>query len=353
MAIEKIYNGPTVPEEDGMRTDAGKGSYEWWYFDSEGENGVKTSVVLLTKSFTNEVDKESHPTTWLDYAIPGEEPQRITLYENEGAKFRGDSRKCNVKVKDCYARRNDQTGEYEVHFENDDCTVVFDFVITPLCAMWRPGDGYFRFDANPEEYFAWFVAVPSGTTRGTLTVNGKSYDLKGTGYHDHNWGNITPLKVFDHWYWCRAAVEDYTVISCDLIGSKRNNYQRIPVFFINNNVTHEILSDESPVKITRGDTYIHEETGKFMDNRLTFEQTAGDTKWTVEYHREKDILAQNLVSGPMSIIVKHKGLKPTYVRPVGTVTLTKENADGKETHMNDGLWEQMGFGNLKEAIING
>jgi hypothetical protein len=40
------------PHEDGLRTDGGPGSYEWWYFDAHLDDGAKLVVVFFTKEFT-------------------------------------------------------------------------------------------------------------------------------------------------------------------------------------------------------------------------------------------------------------------------------------------------------------
>ncbi|MET3208695.1 UNVERIFIED_CONTAM: hypothetical protein ABIC26_001634 [Paenibacillus sp. PvR008] len=37
-------------------------------------------------------------------------------------------------------------------------------------------------------FFAWFCAVPSGKFTGTITVEGHTQEVEGSGYHDHNWG---------------------------------------------------------------------------------------------------------------------------------------------------------------------
>ncbi len=42
-----------------------------------------------------------------------------------------------------------------------------------------------------------------------VTYNGEARHLEGSGYHDHNWGNISVLKLIHHWYWGRAKMGDY------------------------------------------------------------------------------------------------------------------------------------------------
>src|SRR3984885_7085922 len=41
-----------APWEDGARTDGGRGSFEWWYFDARLDDGAALVVVFLDKDFT-------------------------------------------------------------------------------------------------------------------------------------------------------------------------------------------------------------------------------------------------------------------------------------------------------------
>ena len=34
--------------------------------------------------------------------------------------------------------------------------------------------------------------VPEGAVTGTLTADGETRQVTGSGYHDHNWGNVSP-----------------------------------------------------------------------------------------------------------------------------------------------------------------
>lgn len=38
------------PSEDGMHLSGREGTFEWWYFDSEFEDGTKTTIVFYTKN---------------------------------------------------------------------------------------------------------------------------------------------------------------------------------------------------------------------------------------------------------------------------------------------------------------
>ena len=65
-------------------------------------------------------------------------------------------------------------------------------------ASFRPGTGVI---ASDDDFFAWVVPVPDGALSGTLTVDGKTLAFSGSGYHDHNWGNIAPWALMRNWWW--------------------------------------------------------------------------------------------------------------------------------------------------------
>ena len=54
--------------EDGMRTDGGKGTYEWWYFDAYLNDGSKLAITFRTKPIID-VGKTLDPFSMRDVAI--------------------------------------------------------------------------------------------------------------------------------------------------------------------------------------------------------------------------------------------------------------------------------------------
>ena len=349
MSEELKTIGKPQPFEDRMRTTGEPGTYEWWYFDAEFEDETKVTIVYMTKDFMN-TNGPSQPRVRFDLAMPGQAQESFFVEDAAGNPLQASREKCDVTIKGCHVEYGDD-GFYHAHFQSDDEKLKFDLTLKPLIPMWRPGDGFFRFgEGENEEFFAWFVAVPSGIAEGVLTVNGETKTLKGTGYHDHNWGNAPMQNVFDHWYWARAAVDGYTVINSDLIASAKYGYGRRTVFLVAKD--GEVLSDAPETKVVRGGTYTHEVTDKFMDNQIIFTQKNENTEYSVEYDRERDIIANHRLYGEKRAAAQKMGLDPSYVRCVGKVKLTVKEGGKEEVHTNSALWEQMGFGNAVEAIIN-
>src|SRR4051794_39972953 len=55
--------------EDGARTDGGKGTYEWWYFDSILEDGAKVIVSLMAKDLQDSTGPLA-PTVRIELDLP-------------------------------------------------------------------------------------------------------------------------------------------------------------------------------------------------------------------------------------------------------------------------------------------
>ncbi len=80
--------------------------------------------------------------------------------------------------------------------------------------------------------FAWLPSVPEGKVEGTYTVDGETRHASGVGYHDHNWGNVSPLKVIHDWYWARGHAGPYSVIASYITAHERYGYSAIPILMI-------------------------------------------------------------------------------------------------------------------------
>lgn len=348
LGIDKIPN----LREDGMRSDGLKGTYEWWYFDAEYENGIKVVLGFYTKEGV-EAAAPPNPTTLLTINMPDGRMIYKRTSEGEGNVIRASKDICDVQIRNNTCRF--ENGVYKVHFDDDG--IIYDLAMTPKVPMWRPGTGHWYFGPEQEKYFAWFVAQPSAAIEAELTLEGKTMKMKGTGYHDHNWGNAPMNEVFNHWYWCRACIDDYTIISCDLVSHEQYGYIRLPVCLFADG--SQIVDDrEDLVSVERGDTVYHPISGKFMDNILSFTRKIdSNTGYKISYHRTGDLDYKSLLPPQMpkeqADTLISQGINPTYIRCTGTVSLDFTQS-GKSRHLeSEAIWEQMFFGGNKDAIING
>lgn len=336
--------------EDGIRTDGGEGSYEWWYTDAEFEDGTTVVTIFYTKNHFD-VQGQAWPVVDIDITHPNGTKTFMSSKEPKGSIINAKKDICDVKISKSYLKYHE--GKYFLHFEEGN--VEYDAIMTSKLPMWRPSSGHWLYGNKDEHFFAWFVAQPSATIEATLKIGEKHTQLKGTGYHDHNWGNIGMEKLMNHWYWGRAKVDGFDIIACDIIAGKKYNYKRLPVFMIAKD--GNIIADNQAItKIQREDTIEHSITKKFMDNHLIYNQPISNSEsYSVEFIRHRDIVSVSLLStlNPIkAVIAKLLRANPTYTRILGEVRLTHELNGVKKVYKSEGLWEQMFFGNNKHAVIN-
>lgn len=335
--------------EDGIRTDGKAGTYEWWYTDMELNDGITIVVVFYTKDHFD-LKGPPRPTAELTLTYPDGTKITQTVSEPKGTVINSSKDKADVKISDCYLKYVE--GNYELYF--NDGTIEFSAFMESALPMWRPDTGHWYFGDKQEDFFAWIVAQPSSNITATLIMDGVTTELNGTGYHDHNWGNVPMNEVINHWYWGRAKVGEYNIIASDIITEKKTGFTRLPVIMIAKNGV--ILEDNQKLTtVIRKDTIEHPITGKFYDNSITWVQKSNDgAVYKVEMIRHRDIVSASLlevVSPLKRTIAKMIGMNPTYTRSLGEVILTIEK-DGKSQQLKqEGLWEQMFFGKNKDAYI--
>jgi predicted secreted hydrolase len=195
------------PWEDGYRAATSADStFEWWYFDAQLDDG-STLVVTFANKPHNDPAGPVHPTLLvIRQHADGTSRHLETAFD--AADFTAARDRCDVRLGASTVRGD--LRDYVLHVEAED--VVIDLTLHRETPSWRPGAGITYFDAVKDRYLAWVVPVPYGTVTATITEGGRTTELTGGGYHDHNWGNHLMGSFLDHWYWGRAHVGDYTVV---------------------------------------------------------------------------------------------------------------------------------------------
>ena len=82
---------------------------------------------------------------------------------------------------------------------------------------WRCNGGYnFR---GKRDYHRWIVHVPRADAHGHIELSSSDGGAprrltidRAVGYHDHNWGNTSIVKLTRRWHWGRAYSDDQSVI---------------------------------------------------------------------------------------------------------------------------------------------
>lgn len=330
--------------EDGSRVDGSKGNYEWWYFDSHYPDGTVLVIIYYSK-MPIDVNGPIKPIASMELTLPNgqkfEENVYATIEQSHYAKD-----KCDVKIGDCYCRGD--LKHYDVVFQGK--TMSARMTLDGTIPAWRSQTGSIFFGDKEEHYFAWLPSIPEGVAIADVTYdNGKELHLEGSGYHDHNWGNTSMLNLMHHWYWGRAKIGDYKVISSWITAGKKYGYKDHDVFMIAKN--GQILGDNSnhTLKFLPTDRYIDQYTGKPVFNKVIYEYTTEDGElYRIIYERSSDINKTRFVDvlpKPLGFLAKLVGFDGGYLRFEGIATVEKlENGSVVETVSDPAVWELMYFG---------
>lgn len=177
--------------------------YEWWYFDASFENGWH---MVATFHYRNLFLRPMIPTVQMFLYRP--DGSRIDRYEPVPVeRASADPDYCNVVMGDNRLRDLGDRTELDIRIKDTRARLTLRNVVPP----WKPGEGFNYKDEDAGLVGGWVVPVPHGTVEGELYVDGQSVPVKGSGYHDHNWGNYPCHQTFKGWYWGRIHHEAVTI----------------------------------------------------------------------------------------------------------------------------------------------
>ncbi|MBQ9781993.1 MAG: hydroxyneurosporene dehydrogenase, partial [Clostridia bacterium] len=313
-------------------------------FDSHYPDGTVLVIFFFSKMPIN-VNGGIKPIATMELTLPDGTKYSEEVYAKIKDSYY-DKEKCNVKIGNSYCKGD--LKHYEVVFKGK--TMTANLSLDGTIRAWRSQTGSIFFGDNEEKYFAWLPAIPEGIAVADVTYdNGKRLHLEGSGYHDHNWGNVSMMELMHHWYWGRAKIGDYKVISSWITAEKKYGFKEHDVFMIAKN--GEILGDNSnhTLKFMPKDRYIDEHTGKPVYNKVIYEYTTESGElYKITYDRKGDINKTKFVDvlpKPLGLLAKLIGFDGGYLRFFGTATIEKI-VDGKLTEKvsDPAVWELMYFG---------
>jgi len=329
--------------EDGMRTWGGPGGYEWWYFDSHLLDGSSLVIVFYTKPQLNP-DGMLAPFASLELNRPGQNPIRVEARVSPNA-FSASRDLCDVRIGENTFRGD--LHDYDIHFSHDGVTA--DVKLRGTVPSWRPTSGHMFFGEDDEHMFAWLAAVPQGDVSVNLNIRGKKERLRGIGYHDHNWGDVSMVKLINHWYWGRAQAGDYSIVAGYVVAEKAYGDAELPVFMLAKG--GKIIADDSrKVRFHVEDERTDPNSGKPVADVVVYDYEDGPEQYRVSFRRSATIVNEELikrVSGLKHFLAELAGFDGAYLRFTGSVRLERF-ADGEliEDVSDPGIWEMMYLGHV-------
>lgn len=338
--------------EDGMRSDARKGAYEWWYFDSNLDDGSKLVVVFYTKPMTEASEPNFVPQVSIELDL--KDGRSFTKrFDVPLDAFRAAQDRCDV-----WMGNNHFTGDlnkYKITASIDDVSVDID--LTGEVPAWRPKSGLTLFkDKEKEHLSGWLPSVPQGLVKVCYRIGSEEHNTTGVGYHDHNWGDISMVELIHDWYWGRAKIGPYTVVASYITALKKYGYEHERLFLLAKG--REIIAeDERKVTFSTDQVHKDKKTGKPVADITRYEYKDGAERYVVTFTREKtivsDFLAEHL-PWLKRTMAKLAGFDGAYLRFTGKVALEHFVDDRSvERIKDDALWELMYFGHAQPLAVTG
>jgi hypothetical protein len=312
--------------EDGRRTIAGSGDYEWWYLDGIAQDGTVVVIVFsdnwLPGTGTREVSIEVTP--------PGRPTRRESFVSDQPGSF--SLERADVRIG--ASRFEGDLAHYRIHVDPSEAHGLgCDLTLERRVPSYRPGTGVF---GSGDDFFAWVVPVPEGALTGTLRVDGREVAFSGSGYHDHNWGNVGPNELMRNWWWGRAEVDGRTVVMAELRPAKGRGEQNLPLLYVAGPEGVAIEAHSDAVRLT-------EDAPRPDEDPLHDEARAGGVTLTtsggtsVHFVRHDAPIASFSLLKDRSAFVRFlaglSGKSPWYTRWQSTVTLGQagRSTQGKGT----------------------
>ena len=323
------------PWEDGTRVDNLPGRFEWWYFDAHLDDGTTVVAAIFSKPYVN-TQLPCSPQVKLNIVEPNGEAF-LETEDFKAADFSASEQRCDVKVGKNWIRGDLKT--YTLHFEIKGYSA--DLKFEGVVPAWRPGVGKCYFGENLHDYFGWIVPIPYGHVSGKIVRKGQEREVTGSGYHDHNFGNVALTKIIDHWYWGRLKIADYSCIFFQLVATKRYGFERLPLFMFAKG-ERILTGDGSKLTVSEKEMCTHA-TGKSYPGILNFLWQAGNDSLDITLSKPEIIDERNLLAGFSFLKRTLAGLfvRPYYFRFNADTELRIDFEGIKDKQREKAIYESM------------
>lgn len=349
----KTKKGKIASWEDARRDDDRAGVYEWWYFDMLLDDGSAVVVHFNTKDNQTIQKSGTIPSVVVKITTPdGREFKDNVVLPATAASFAQDH--CGVHFGPHFLEGDLHT--YQIHVAptggvngqdgaggtGSAANVAVDLTLTSTAQPWRPGAGGFTFGQDEAGYFTWLCAVPRGTVQGTITYDGHDHLVTGTGYHDHQWGNMAHNKTWDHWLWGRQDFGDYALLVFDIGTQKAYQHQRLPMMFLEDNAGNLIMEDLQTPGCQFIQEYREKLSGKLYPKKIKYTFTQGQKHLTYVIDQQTELESRDAFASVPALLkplLKLKGLHPSTTRNRATGTMTFSDGTHTLTRSGDMIYE--------------
>jgi hypothetical protein len=210
--FDPSWDAPQLPDSEASLP----GSFEWWYFDMQTEDGVSLVVCFSRR---NPVFVDRRPSVYVEFDGGGERLQRVRNYAPgsfsvhetaEGRELRIDRHSVRLE--------GDDPSSWVYHLNLRWPELGLELEFRPVHRGFVPGDQgtYFRHAADPGLYTAVSFSAPLMRVKGTIVADGRTREVHGRGYHDHPWGTRQLFFTHARWNWARLSSDTLGAMVADV-----------------------------------------------------------------------------------------------------------------------------------------
>ncbi|MFV0560412.1 MAG: hypothetical protein ACK5NA_06825 [Enterococcus sp.] len=318
---------------------------ENWYFDSIMNDGTKVVVVFMTKTGDKRNLPLDSPNVRIQITSPSGE-----LFEDA---FYLSTEESETRFGECYVKY----GPHSFIGNLIDCDIIVkpengigcNLHLHGLTKPFRPGTGYIAFGDDEVKEYTW-LTFPRCEVNGTITYNGQTQDVQGTGYHDHQFHNIDSMSIIHHWFWGRASLGEYTVAMFDIVANEKYGFQQIPIFCVMDKSGEVIFDGTEHGNAHIKELYWSKKAQKFFPKTIIFnyERDGKKVEFTVTWKQELEVRTPETIFGKldskMALTLSKQGLDPSYIRYKADASLKIKDRDNTLTVSGDMIYEYAYFG---------
>lgn len=339
--------------EDGKRSPAHKGDFEWWYFDSIMDDGTSVVVHFETKQPNTILKEGPHPVVIMTVTTPDGKIYTDCISCKDGD-YSISEQGCDMRFGPHTLKGNLE--KYFIHVEPV-TGIGCDLELHNLRKSWRPGSGHLKW-GDKNDMLTWLFVVPRGEISGTITYNGKTVSVQGEGYHDHQWGHgASTFFNVNHWLWGRQNYEDYTVLMFDLVSAKKWGNARFPIFCVQDkegNVIFESSEMYSDFHCEILEETFDQEIGRNFPQKIRY--TMGNDHVKIKYELTNKLVIDRKdrykeMGGIAKAAMNLLKVAPAYVRYKANGVLDME-IDGEKIHREEDMIYEFAYfsRSYKEAM---
>jgi hypothetical protein len=330
---------PLTKKDDALHTDpSAKNTFEWWYFDAHLDNGY-IAIAFFHASNPNPGMAGKSGVELVLIRPDGQKTQHFVEYPQKD--FQASTEFPDVKMGNNYLRVDYESGDlpiYEIFISENDLT--FHLKFSALVKGWKPGNGYSRFGDMGS--FAWVVPFARASVQGTIQDDHTKMQVKGVGYHDHNWLDFQFFKIIKYWMWGRVYSDSYTLSYAYIQCNKKMDHHAVKVLMLARN--QDVILSSGEFDFLTDDFKYNGMAGHEYPNLLTIK--AGEdleAVLRVKQVKEAENMLDNFGPIPRFLAKNILRLKPGYFRLISDFTIKVKTAGHADEESGTTLHEIVAF----------